>query len=80
MILSAGGGSPITPVEEMKTSFGLAAEQLRRGRRGGLDDLPAGAAGEDVGIAGIDDDRRAPCRPAGIRGTTSPARPPSASA
>ena len=35
----------------------VAAEQPRGGRRGRLDDLPAGAAGEHVRIAGIDDDR-----------------------
>ena len=34
MILSAGGGSPITPVEEMKISPRLATEQPRRRRRG----------------------------------------------
>ena len=55
----------------MNTCFGLAAEQARGGRRRGFDDLLAGAAGEDIRVAGIDDDRRAPCRPAGTRGTTA---------
>ena len=55
MMRSGGGGSPITPVEEMNTSLRVAAEQPRRFRRGRLDDLPAGAPGEHVGVAGIDD-------------------------
>ena len=56
MIFSAGGGSPITPVEEMNTSLGVAAEQLAPPPPRSLDDLLAGAAGKDIGIAGIDDD------------------------
>ena len=50
-------GSPITPVEAMKISLGLGADRLRRGFADMGDRARADAAGEGVGVAGIDDQR-----------------------
>ena len=59
---SAGSGSPITPVEATKTcpagtpSAAAVAADRRLHRRA------AGAAGEGVGVAGVDQDREAAVR------------------
>ena len=59
----ASSGSPITPVEAMKTSRGAAAGGLggEIGRQ--LDGLAALLAGEGIGVAGIDHQRAAPLPP-----------------
>ena len=57
VIFSACGGSPMTPVEEMKTSRGVQPSSLAVAAAVRLDRLPSGAAGEGVGVAGIGDDR-----------------------
>ena len=64
MMGAGSSGSPMTPVEAWKISAGLQLKQLGRRRRHGLHGLDAGLAGEGIGIAGIDDERRAPGLPA----------------
>ena len=60
--LVASSGSPITPVEARNTSSGLAADRLGGDRGGQRRGLPAGLAGEGVGVAGIDHQRAGACR------------------
>jgi len=55
-IFSAAGGSPMTPVDEMKTSRGLQPSSFAVAFRGRLDDLAPQTAGEGVRVAGICDD------------------------
>ena len=57
--LVASSGSPITPVEARNTSPVAAADRLGGDRRGQRRRLPAGLAGEGVGVAGIHHQRAA---------------------
>ena len=76
--LVASSGSPITPVEARNTSLTLQPTAFEAIEAVSVGRLPAGLAGEGVGIAGIHHQRarRPPLRPPwrAWRGTIPPAR------